>query len=317
MTTRSSAAAAVGAAAVLFGTSATVAQLHVPGLDPLSVAAWRLVVGGTALVLAACLLGGAPWRHPARPGPVVLGALTVVAFQAGFFGAVARLGVGQATVLAIAAAPVAAGVLDHVRGQARLTRRWGTGVAVVVAGIVLLGGGTWSGDPAGWAMAVVAGCAFPGYAAVLRELGRDRPPLAAVATVFGAAAVLVAGLALVAYAAGAPAVVALPGADAVLGVAWLGLAATAAAYLLWTHGLTVLSVRDTMLLTTLEPVTAVLLAAVLLGEPLTAVAVLGVAGVVGGSVWAASPGAPQHRAPDTRPDRCSPARAGLGSRSAG
>jgi DME family drug/metabolite transporter len=301
---RGAAVLAVGSAAMLFGTSATVARRHAPGLDALSVAAWRLIVGGSALVLLAHLLGRAPWRYPVRPGVVLLGALTVVGFQAGFFAAVARLGVGQATVLAIAAGPVAAGLLDHVRGQARLTRRWAAGVAVVVAGIALLGSGGWSADPVGWAMAIAAGCGFPVYGAALRDLGRDRPPLAAVATIFGAAVPLVAALAL----AGG---VAVPGTDALLGVAWLGLAATAVAYLLWTRGLATLTVRDTMLLTTLEPVTAVLLAALVLGEPLGLAGLVGIAAVVGGTTWAAA--GPGHAPVPVG----SPGRIGLGRTAAG
>ncbi|MGQ0574189.1 MAG: DMT family transporter [Pseudonocardia sp.] len=279
---------AVAVAAALFGTSATVAQRYAPGLDAGSVAAWRLVVGGTVLVVAAWVASCAPWRFPARglstrPWTVLLGAGAVVAFQVGYFAAVERLGVGQATVLTIATSPIAAGLADHARGQAGLTGRWAAGVILAVAGIALLGGAGWTVDPAGWALAIAAGCCFPVYGAVLRALGRDRPGLAAVATVFGVAVLpAAAGLAFTGYAS-------LPAAADLGALAYLGVVATAVAYLLWIYGLRTLSVRDTVLVTMLEPVTAVLLAAAVLGETLPAAGVAGIAAVVAGIAWAALP----------------------------
>lgn len=273
---------AVAVAAALFGTSATVAQLHAPALEPVSIAAWRLIVGGTALVVASWAAGCAPWRFAARPATVLLGSGTVVAFQAGYFAAVERLGVAQATVVTIAAGPIAAGVLDHCRGRASMTGRWAAGAGLTVAGVAVMSSGGWSTDATGWALAILAGCGFPVYGEVLRTLGADRPGLAAVATVFGGAVPLAAVGVLFTDLAAVPAVGDL---GAVL---YLGLVATAAAYLLWAYGLRTLPVRDTVLITMLEPVTAVLLAAAFLGEVITLSAVVGIAAVLAGIIWAAT-----------------------------
>jgi len=196
------------------------------------------------------MAGCAPWRFAARPATVLLGSGTVVAFQAGYFAAVERLGVAQATVVTIAAGPIAAGVLDHCRGRASMTRRWAAGAGLTVAGVAVMSSGGWSIDATGWALAVMAGCGFPVYGEVLRALGADRPRLAA--------------------------------------VLYLGLVATAAAYLLWAYGLRTLPLRDTVLITMLEPVTAVLLAAAFLGEVTTLSTVVGIAAVLAGIIWAAT-----------------------------
>ncbi|HEY3485810.1 MAG TPA: EamA family transporter, partial [Ilumatobacteraceae bacterium] len=179
-------------------------------------------------------------------------------------------------------APVAAALADHVLGRARLTRGWVAGVAIAVAGVVVMSGGSWSLDALGWTLAIAAGCCFPVYASVLRELRSDRSELAAAATVFGGAVPLaVAGLVLTG--ADAPAL----GSESFT-VLYLGLAATALAYLLWTYGLRLLTVRDTVLITMVEPITAAVLASVLVGERMSISGVVGIAAVAVGIAAAAS-----------------------------
>ncbi len=122
----------VGTAAVLFGTSATASQLQAPGLDAASVGVCRIVVVGAALVLLTCLRGEPPWRRPVGPGAVLLGSVTVLGFQLGYFAAVDRLGVGPATLVTIATAPLVAAVVDHQRGVASLSTRWVAGALLAV-----------------------------------------------------------------------------------------------------------------------------------------------------------------------------------------
>jgi DME family drug/metabolite transporter len=269
-------------AAVLFGTSGTAARMASPVLGSAALATWRVIVGGTALVAVSWAVGCAPWRYPARAGTVLLGSATVVGFQLCYFAAVGRLGVTQATVLTISIAPVAAGVSDHVRGRARLTTRWAAGVTVAVAGVAVMGNGSWRLDTSGWVAAVLAGCCFPIYAGVLRTLATDRPGIAAVASVFGGAVPLAAVGLLASGAAAVPAVDDLPV------VTYVGLVATAAAYVLWNFGLRALTVRDTVLITMVEPVTAAVLAATVLGEPLPPAGLVGIAAILLGLALAAT-----------------------------
>ena len=67
----------------------------------------------------------------------------------------------------------------------------------------------------------------------------------------------------------------------VAGVLWLAVVATVIAYGLFYAGLRSTPGSVAMILTLLEPVTAVVLAAVLLGEPLTVASVLGGALLLG------------------------------------
>jgi DME family drug/metabolite transporter len=284
---------AIAAAAVLFGTSATSTRL-VDGLpDALTVAAWRQVIGGVALVVVAAAFGQAVWRYPFRWRPTTVGGLAVVAFQVGFFDAVDRLGVATATMVVIGTGPIAGGLLDRLLHGTRPTRRWVAGVAVAITGIAMMSGG---GDVvmAHWLLAIAAGCCFPIYGAATRCLLADRPPVAAIATVFGAgvapAATLaalgasgigVAGSALGTTGAGAAATIAVLG--------YLGLVTTAAAYALWAHGLARVPLGEAVTITMLEPVAAFVLAVVVLREPVGVVPAVGALAVLAG-IWIVATG---------------------------
>ena len=71
-------------------------------------------------------------------------------------------------------------------------------------------------------------------------------------------------------------------------VLYLGAIATAIAYLLWTYALRHLSVRDSVLITMVEPVTATILANVMLDEPMSAITIAGIAAVSAGILIASS-----------------------------
>ena len=263
-------------AAVLFGTSGSAARLGAPDLDPAVVAAWRVLIGGAVLLVVSCLLGCSPWRYRVRVHQLLLGSGTVAGFQLAFFSAVERLGVAQATVLAIVTAPIAAALTDHARGRAALTARWSLGVLIAGVGVTLMSNGSWTLDPVGVSLSVTAGCCFLVYASVLRTLRTDRPDIAAVATVFGGATPL--ALVGLLFARGrAPDTM-----SATMTVLYLGATATAIAYLLWTYALRHLSVRDTVLITMVEPVTATILASVVLDDPMSAITIAGIAAVSAG-----------------------------------
>jgi DME family drug/metabolite transporter len=257
--------------------------------DPLAMAAWRQVIGGVALLGVAAAFGQAVWRYPPRWAPTAAGGLAVVAFQVGFFAAVDRLGVTTATMVVIGTGPIAAGVLDHRLHGTRPTARWAAGVAVAVTGIAAMSGGPGDVVVADWLLAVAGGCCFPIYGAATRRLLADRPPVAAIATVFGAAVVPASALAASgAFGLGvadSAAPVGAAGADAlaiVAVLAYLGLVTTAGAYVLWAHGLARVPLRETVTITMLEPVAAFGLAAVVLREPLSLVPSAGAAAVVAG-----------------------------------
>jgi drug/metabolite transporter, DME family len=278
---------AIAAAAVLFGTSATSTRL-VDGLpDALTVAAWRQVIGGVALVVVAAVIGQAVWRYPFRWRPTIVGGVAVVAFQVGFFSAVDRLGVATATMVVIGTGPIAGGLLDRLIDGKRPTRRWVAGVAVAITGISMMSGGGGDVVMAHWLLAVAAGWCFPIYGAATGRLLADRPPVAAIATVFGAGVLPAATLAALGATgiavAGSP--LGTTGAGAATTVAvlgYLGLVTTAAAYVLWAHGLARLPLGEAVTITMLEPVAAFVLAVVVLREPVGVVPTVGALAVLAG-----------------------------------
>ena len=291
---------AVAAAAALFGTSGVATHLLAPGLAAATAAGWRVVIGGSALVVICVAFGAAPWSFPLRWRVIVPGALAFLGFQVGYFQAIHRVGVATATIVTIGTGPVVAGLLDRVRRGAKLKARWWVGVAVAVSGIgVMTGAGGVQLEPIGWAAAIGAGCCFPLFGDAIRDLTADRTALAAVATVFGAA-ILPAAVLLV-----------LAGTDpfattgSVLTLLYLGLLTTAAAYALWSSGLAVLSLGDTVTLTMIEPIVATALAVAFLGEPAGTATVVGVVATLAG-VWIAT--APTRPESGPAPQRVRPIR---------
>jgi DME family drug/metabolite transporter len=275
---------AVVLAATLFGTAAVASRVTAHGPAPMTAAAWRIVVGGSVLLVVTVIRGQQPWRYPIRWRPMLLGGAAVVAFQAGYFASVDRLGVASATMITIGAGPVAAGCIEWRRAGAAPSRRWCAGVALALVGIAALaGGGPVAVDPTAWLIALATGACFPAYGAATRELGTDRTPLAAIATVFGAA--VPPALVMAIFVGGSP--VASPGTVAV--VLYLGLVTTAAAYVLWTIGLSRLALSDTVTITMLEPIAALVLSAAVLHERILPIQFAGVAAVLLGIVSATRP----------------------------
>jgi DME family drug/metabolite transporter len=291
--------AAVGAAALLFGTSGVATRLLAPDLPAATAAGWRVVIGGGLLVLISVVAGQPPWRFSLRRWSIVIGALAFLGFQLGFFLAIGRLGVATATVVSIGTGPIAAGLLDRMRRGTRLRGRWWVGVATAISGIaVMTGANGVTLVPVGVASAVAAGCCFPVFGDAIRVLLADRPPLTAIATVFGAA--ILPAVVLLAAAGADP--VGTPG--TITALLYLGVVTTTMAYLLWSTGLVTLSLRDTVTLTMLEPVAATVLAVAVLHEAVGPATAVGIVAALAG-VWIAI--APGRTIPSKPSDQTQPA----------
>src|SRR6201989_3229610 len=144
-------------AAVCFGTTGTAPSIG-PAPSPVAVGAARIVIGGALLVLIARRLR---MEIPRRSATVAGIAVGVCVYQLSFFAAVNLTGVAGGTVVAIGTGPAAAGALGRIVNRERLTRRWALATLCAAAGVVLLagdGGGTV--DPAGIALAIVAGVGY-------------------------------------------------------------------------------------------------------------------------------------------------------------
>lgn len=244
---------------MLWGTTGTAQALAETNAEPTVVGAARLAVGGLVLVAACVLLGRsgalvAVWRgRTARWTLAAAGAAAV--FQPAFFAAVHDTGVAVGTLVALGSAPVFCGVLARWWGGEALPASWvvSTGCAVAGCALLVVPGAAAAVRPAGVALAAVAGGCYGVYtvsAKRLLEAGRD--PLGVLAATLGLAAVLLAPLLV-----NAPGDLLRPSGLAL--IAWLGVAATALAYLLFARGLGRVPAATAGTLSLAEPLVAVAL----------------------------------------------------------
>ncbi|MFI0349787.1 EamA family transporter [Actinomadura sp. 9N407] len=265
-------------AASLWGTTGTV-RTFVPEASSVSIAAIRIVMGGVLLVaLAAWTARGAGLRRllGARRNrlPLCLGAVAIIAYQTLFFVAAARTGVAIGTVVTIGSAPAFAGLLGLVLRQSALSGRWALATAGAVAGCAaLVGGGANAGaDPLGIVLALLSGFSYAVYATVAATLiGRGEDDRAVVASLFGIGAVLMLPV-LLATGPGWT----LHGSGALIAL-YLGVVATAGAYMLFARGLKTTPATTATTLTLAEPAVAAVLGVAVLNERLGGVALGGLA----------------------------------------
>ncbi|MCP9213002.1 DMT family transporter [Streptomyces sp. NEAU-Y11] len=272
------------AAALLYGAS---------GLGPLALTFWR-AVGGCVLLLAVRAsrarrrAGRAGIPRPAeaprrRAVRILVTGVGLTVFQGAYFAAVEATGLAVATVVTLGAAPV----MVALAGRVTMGERLGAGGALAVAGglgglLVLVLGGDGAGTvrPAGVALALLSAAGYSLttlYARHLGSRGAAVDPYRTTLESFAVCAVLllpfaaaeglwphtqdlVRTLALMVYIAAVP---------------------TALAYGLYFAGLAVLRATTVTVITLIEPVTAAVIAVVLLGERLTAATVTGTAVLLG------------------------------------
>ncbi len=277
---------AVALATSLIGTIGTAAEFGPDSVSPVATGAWRGVIGAAGLLLVSTSRGQAPWRYRLPARWVALGGLGVVASQLSFFEATARTGVAVGTLVVIGVGPLVAGVIDWMAYRQRPDRRWLAGVAVALAGVVLLSGGAAEVVWSGVAFGVLAGCGIPCQGFAAQQMMRDLPLLTTMATIMTTGAILMLPVALgsldTAFASTASAST----------VVYLGLVTVTLAHSLWGAGLKRLSLSVAVVVGLLEPAVAATLAMTVLSEPVTAALVAGICLVMAGvAVTSLSPAA--------------------------
>lgn len=275
----------VCAAGVLWGTGGLVVQLireRVP-MSTLTISAYRMLIAAVALVLLlACLRRLGEVRHLvlARPGDVaVIGALTGL-YQALYFASVVSVGVTVATVVSLGFAPVLLTAVEAARSRRLPALSALAVVTAALAGLVMVsassGAGTTGPHPLLGVLAALASGATYALATTWgRPVAQRTDPLVLVtaATVWGAVALVPLGL-LGAIGDAPLTTTDLP----VIGsLVYLGVATMALAYGLLYAGLRLTVPSAAVIATLLEPVAAAILAALVLGERLTAVGIAGTA----------------------------------------
>ncbi|MBF6073877.1 EamA family transporter [Nocardia beijingensis] len=293
-------------AGILWGTGGLLGTLlhRATGLSPVAVATCRLAVGGLLLV-ALLVSTRRPWpRDPLAWRRIGAVAALAAVFQAAYFAAVTTSSVSLATLITIGMSPVLVAALEHSTGRRAVDRLRAVTIGIALCGLALLVGVPTGHAGAGGLLAgaVLASTAAAAFATVTVINATPVPGLDAMTTTglgFTGGAVLLAPLA----AAGGVAFDPTPNSVAL--VLLLGLAPTAVAYTLYFRGLAAAGPGLAAVLALLEPLTGAVLAAVFLGERLTAPGLAGAALLVLAVLLAARPARPAAPAQDTASGRCS------------
>ena len=280
--------AAVLAAAVLFGTSGAALALGPDSATPLGVGAVRIGLGVVVLWLAIAI---SPARSTVSSAIrsnrrlMALGGAGVATYTPAFFAAVERMGVAMGTVVAIGSGPFFAGALEWAWRGVRPSRAWLLGTVITVTGGTILVVAQSGGDGAeldgvdGLMFALLSGAGYALYSVTSKTtMARGVDPTLALAGPFSVGVAVVAVLA-----AREPFDWLVTGSGALMAI-HLGVVATGVAYLLFGFGLHRLTTATTVTLVLAEPVTATLLAVVVLDESLAAFAWVGIVVLLAGLV---------------------------------
>ena len=296
--------AAAAASSVLGGASVVATRFVIGDTDPLVLALLRYGIGAACLVPIALLIGGRRVARADLPAVALPGALFFALFPTLFNAALAHTTAARGA-LALSTLPLLTLVVAAALGVEAVTRDKLAGVALAVLGVaVALSGelaaveGAWRGD------LIMVGTALCG--AVYNVLARPYLARYPVLT-FTACAMLwgTAALAVTAGAAGALAAAPSFTPAGWLAVGFLGVFGAALTFMLWSLGLAYATPTLVAITVTLNPVVATVLGVSLLGEPVAARLLLGLAAVAGGIALANRPRRRRQQGFDTpsRPGR--------------
>ena len=265
-------------AGLLWGTTGVVVQVirkHT-GLGAITIGFYRLAIA--ALFLLA-------WQSRSlldvvrvlrsSPARLILVGVGLGGYQAAYFVSVAAVGVSLSTMVSLGVAPVGIALWECLVAWRWPTRLTVGSLTAGVLGLVLItsaGGHTTTGAQhpvVGLVAAIVSGVGYAASTVLSRHVSQQTPAMTmtTISCVFGALALLpfaiVGGLNFSVQ----------PG--AVSDLVYIGVVATAIAYACFYGGLRVTAGSVAAVLTLLEPLTAAVLAVVILGEPLSTLEVFG------------------------------------------
>jgi drug/metabolite transporter, DME family len=274
----------VCAAGVLWGTGGLVVTLlhERDGLGAMTVSAWRMALAAVALVgFAAITRRSRAVVDTARehPLPVVVIGCGTALYQGLYFVSVLLVGVSVATVVSLGLAPVLAAAWEHLAARTRPSWRQAAVLGCALLGLVLVstsaGHASSSGERPvlGLALAVASGTTYAATTLLAHRLAHRVDPVALTTGATAAGAVLLAPFLVLAGASGQPVVTSGPLSLGLL--VYLGVATMALSYGLLYAGLRTTSGSAATIATLVEPLSAALLAALVLDERLTWPGLLG------------------------------------------
>jgi drug/metabolite transporter, DME family len=272
-------------AGVLCGTTGTALTQFAPDASALSAGAMRLLFGGITLAAIALASGRRPSDLTAHRGWLVAGAVAIALYQICFFTGTTRTGVALATVIALGSAPAFCGLINATIFRRPPTARWAAGTTLAVIGIALIAASQPSSrtDLGGILASLGAGVGWAIYAMIGQQ--RIRAGLdsnACMAAMFTGGAVLSTPL----LALGNTGWIATRHGIALS--LYLGIVTIGIAYGCFGWGLRKLPAPTVVTLTLAEPMTAAILATLVLRQSIGAVGWIGIAVVAIGLLITAS-----------------------------
>lgn len=275
-------------AGLLSGAAVVATRVVVQSVPPLSLAVLRYAQGG--LLLGMCLVLLAPSqtrvRRPDWALMAVLGALLFAAFPL-LFNAGLRLTEASRGSLMLATVPVWSALLARLSGQERLVPRQLVGLALATAGVaVAVAERRFGAQDAGMALlgdglVLLAALCGAAYGVLVKRLSGRYSALTLTTTAMLIGTLLLLPAALV---EGLPAAAAALGGRTLLLVIFLGVLGGAVVWYLYGFALSRLSPTQVAVYVNLNPLAAIALATLLLGERLTGAVIAGFAMVLAGVV---------------------------------
>ena len=288
------------AASVLWGTTGTAATFA-PDVSPLAIGAVAMGVGGLlqAAFAARSIIAFSASLRTQWP-TVALGSLAVATYPLAFYSSMHLAGVAVGTVVSIGSAPLASAVIERVVDKRRFTGRWVAGAVLGLAGAVLLclaeagqadpsaADPGWSA-PAGIGLGLIAGLTYALYSwAAHRLINTGVPSRAVMGAVFG-----LGGLLLMPVLAITGSQLVASWQNALVGT-YMALVPMFAGYVLFGWGLARVRASMATTISLAETVVAAVLAVVVVGERLPALAWIGAA-LIAGSLFVLTLPAPVGR----------------------
>ena len=273
---------AVLLAGICFGTTGTAQALGPKGISPLVVGSARLTIGSAVLWIVHVLFKQRGNRIQFRE--LAMAGVGVALYQLSFFSAVRSTGVAIGTLIAIGSAPAFTGLMAKLIYGEDPTRRWAISTVITTAGIgcLSLAHGAHQVHIAGIALALGAGASYSIFAVASKSaMNAGTSFTESMWKIFAVGAIL---LSPIYFIMPIGKLWTLSGVSMSL---WLGIVPTAIAYTFYAFGLRHIRVATASTLILAEPATATVLAAVILGEALNFISLLGIAGVALGLAYLA------------------------------
>jgi DME family drug/metabolite transporter len=288
-------------ACTFWGTTGMAASF-IPGINPIVIGASTMGIGGLILGLTALPGVWETWKNIGAIPLVILGALGLAVYSTVFYIGMSWAGVALGNVIALGSAPLFAGLIEWTVDKQRPTGRWLIATAITIAGGVMLVSGRNFGEDGGGVdrdssmialgivLALVAGFAYALYTYMANKLMKphaDRPqgighrPVISTIQLVSAVPLMIILIALV---------IANPAQFqnqplAIPVMAYLVLFPTAVGHLLLAVGLGAMPASRAAVYTLFEPVVAVVLAVVVVGEVIAPVGWIGLVIVLAGLLF--------------------------------